>query len=51
MQILGYDLIREVIAFPLNKNGRDLLMNTPSTISDETLKDLGLQLIKNDKKD
>ena len=50
MQILGYDLIREVIAFPLNKNGRDLLMNTPSKISDETLKDLGLQVINSDKK-
>ena len=46
MQILGYDLIREVIAFPLNKNGRDLLMNTPSAISEETLRDLGLQVIK-----
>ena len=46
MQILGYDLIREVIAFPLNKNGRDLLMNTPSAISEETLRDLGLQIIK-----
>ena len=47
MQILGYDLIREIIAFPLNKNGRDLLMNTPSKISDQTLKELGLKLIEN----
>ncbi len=46
MQILGYDLVREVIAFPLNKNGRDLLMNTPSAISEETLKELGLKVIK-----
>lgn len=46
MQIMGYDLIREVIAFPLNKNGRDNLMNTPNKVDDETLRDLGLQLIK-----
>ena len=46
MPIMKQDSIREVIAFPLNKNGRDLLMNTPSAISEETLKELGLKVIK-----
>lgn len=46
MQILGYDVIREIAAFPLNKNGRDLLMNAPSKIDDKTLKELGIQIIE-----
>lgn len=45
MQIMGFEIIREVVAFPLNKNGRDLLMNAPSKIDDETLRDLGIKLI------
>ncbi len=46
MQILGYEVIREIAAFPLNKNGRDLLMNAPSKIDEKTLKELGLQVIE-----
>ena len=46
MLITGKDVIREVIAFPMNKNARDLLMNAPSVIDDKTLKELGLQVIK-----
>lgn len=45
MQIMKFDIIREVVAFPLNKNGRDLLMNAPSKIDEQTLKELGIQLI------
>ncbi|MBE7073776.1 MAG: aspartate--tRNA ligase [Clostridiales bacterium] len=44
MQIMGYDVIREIAAFPLNKNGRDLLMNAPSKIDEATLKELGIKL-------
>ena len=46
MQIFGYDIIREVAAFPLNKNGRDLLMNAPSKIDEKTLKELGIKVIE-----
>ncbi|MDP9651463.1 aspartate--tRNA ligase [Paraburkholderia caledonica] len=37
--------IREIILFPLNQNGEDLMMNAPSPISDSQLRELGL-LIK-----
>lgn len=46
MQILGLESIREVVAFPLNKNGRDLLMNAPSKIDEKTLRELGITCIK-----
>ena len=31
--------IREVIAFPLNQKAQDLMMNAPSTVSPQQLKD------------
>ena len=42
------EFIREVIAFPLNKNARDLMMGAPSFVSEKQLKDVGIQLIKKD---
>ena len=36
--------IREVIAFPKNKKARDLLVNSPSTVSEEQLKDVHIKL-------
>jgi len=41
----GADSIRDFIAFPKNNAGRDVMIDTPSTISDEQLKELAL-LIK-----
>jgi len=38
--------IREVIAFPKTGEGRELLMNAPSEVSSEQLKDLGISLKK-----
>lgn len=38
--------IREVMAFPKNGEGKDLMMGSPSEISDEQLKDLGIKLNK-----
>jgi len=38
--------IREVIAFPKTGDGRDLMMNAPSSISPAQLKELGLSLKK-----
>ena len=36
--------IREVIAFPLNQQGEDLLMNAPSPVSERQLKELHIRL-------
>ncbi|MCK6616742.1 MAG: aspartate--tRNA ligase [Cyclobacteriaceae bacterium] len=38
----GSDSIRDFIAFPKNNAGRDTMIDTPSTISEEQLKELGL---------
>jgi len=38
--------IREVTLFPMNQNAQDLMMNAPSEISDDQLKELGLQIKK-----
>jgi aspartyl-tRNA synthetase len=38
----GADSIRDFIAFPKNNAGRDVMIDTPSTISDDQLKELGL---------
>ncbi len=38
--------IREVIMFPMNQNAQDLLMNAPSDIGDEQLKELNLAIKK-----
>lgn len=46
MPIMHQDSIREVIAFPLNKNGRDLLMGSPSVPTEEQLKSCGISIDK-----
>jgi aspartyl-tRNA synthetase len=38
--------IREVIAFPMAQNGRDLLMNAPSPVSEKQLRDVHLVIRK-----
>ena len=38
--------IREVMAFPKTGEGKDLMMNSPSVISDKQLKELGIKLGK-----
>ncbi len=50
MLVTGKDIIREVIAFPMNKNARDLMMGAPSRVSEQQLKDVGIQLIKKEEK-
>ena len=44
------ELIREVIAFPMNKNARDVLMGAPNKIDDKTLSELGIKIIKKEEK-
>ena len=36
--------IREVTMFPMNQNAQDLMMNAPSNVNEEQLKELGLTL-------
>jgi aspartyl-tRNA synthetase len=44
MLLAGQTAIREVIAFPLNQQGQDLLMNAPSEVADKQLKELHIRL-------
>jgi len=41
----GLSSIRDVIAFPKNNAGRDVMIDSPSTIAGEQLKELGLKSI------
>lgn len=45
----GRDSIRDVIAFPKNNAGRDIMIDSPSTISEEQLKELNIQIRKDEK--
>ncbi|HEY6161674.1 MAG TPA: aspartate--tRNA ligase [Bacteroidia bacterium] len=42
----GADSIRDFIAFPKNNSGRDVMIDAPSEISEEQLKELGIQVKK-----
>ena len=42
--VSGYDSIREVIAFPKNKDSRDLMLDAPSKVDENQLKELGIKL-------
>lgn len=42
MELMSEDNIREIVAFPKNGSGVDLMMNSPSTVDDAQLKELGL---------
>jgi aspartyl-tRNA synthetase len=40
----GADSIRDFIAFPKNNSGRDVMIDTPSTISDTQLEELSIRV-------
>ncbi|MCF1749466.1 aspartate--tRNA ligase [Mariniradius sediminis] len=40
----GSDSIRDYIAFPKNNSGRDVMIDSPSTIAEEQLKELSIQV-------
>jgi len=42
----GIESIRDVIAFPKNNSGRDVMIDTPSTISEAQLEELSLKVSK-----
>jgi aspartyl-tRNA synthetase len=44
MLLAGETAIREVIAFPLNQQGQDLMMNAPSDVLEKQLKELHIRL-------
>ncbi len=41
----GSETIRDFIAFPKNNTGRDVMVDAPSTISEEQLKELNIKLV------
>ncbi|RAK69085.1 aspartate--tRNA ligase [Phenylobacterium kunshanense] len=43
MLLANQTAIREVIAFPLNQQGQDLMMNAPSEVTDRQLKELHIR--------
>ena len=51
MLLAGKDNIREVIAFPLNQQAMDLMMNAPSEVSPKHLRELHLRLAEREKKE
>jgi len=46
MLLTHNDFIRDVIAFPMNKNGCDPLTNAPNSVDEKLLRDVHIQLIK-----
>lgn len=42
----GVDSIRDFIAFPKNNSGRDVMIDSPSTIADSQLKELAISVLK-----
>ncbi|MBP9853059.1 aspartate--tRNA ligase [Candidatus Saccharibacteria bacterium] len=42
MELIGEKNIREVVAFPKNGSGQDVMMNSPSTVDDMQLKELSI---------
>jgi aspartyl-tRNA synthetase len=38
--------IREVTLFPMNQNAEDLLMKSPSEVTEKQLKELNIKIIK-----
>ncbi|WP_411289180.1 aspartate--tRNA ligase [Phenylobacterium sp.] len=44
MLLAGETAIREVIAFPLNQQGQDLMMNAPAEVAERQLKELHIRL-------
>lgn len=46
MLLTGESYIREVITFPMNQNAQDVMMDAPSAVRPEQLKELGIQVVE-----
>jgi len=44
MELVGEDNIREVVAFPKNGSGADVMMNSPSVVDDTQLRELSIRV-------
>ena len=49
MLLSGEENLREVVAFPMNQQAEDLMLNSPSKVSEKHLKELGLNFEKKEK--
>lgn len=46
MELVGEDNVREVVAFPKNGSGVDVMMNSPNTVQIEQMDELNLRIIE-----
>lgn len=44
MFLAGTEIIRDVIAFPFNKNAQDLMMGAPNEVNEKQLKDISIKI-------
>ena len=51
MLLAGEEAIREVIAFPMNQKGEDLMMSAPSKAEMKQLRELHLRVVEPPKKE
>jgi len=50
MLIAGEESIREIIPFPMNKNAQDVMMGAPAEVEEKQLRDVHIQIVKDEKK-
>ena len=48
MLLAGEESIREIIAFPMNKNAQDIMMDAPSAVEQSQLDELHIAIVKKD---
>ncbi len=51
MLLAGEDCIREVIAFPMNKNAQDVMMGAPGYVENKQLEELHIAVVKEEEKE
>lgn len=49
MLLTGESFIREVIAFPMNQNAQDVMMDAPSAVSEAQLRELSISITAEEK--